>query len=141
MIQRAQREAQAWIDCSAPRSSTIQNLREAQSALGMTTSSDKVAEDADALQDSESNERSIRTLGGADDSTLSARINVTLELLPREASCDGEDQPSVSLRLTDEAHQGTDDSSDSANFASLCIPLILECTPPIHCPFAMSRNL
>ena len=91
----------------------------------MTISSDSFAENEDILQGSESDESSIRIKDGACDSAHLARVAVTLELLPREASHDGKDKPSVSVRFTVKAHQGMDKSSDSAQISSLCLLLML----------------
>ena len=87
--------------------------QEAESRQSMIASTDDLAEDEGVLQNSNSIQSTHKTRRGAFDSAPPARCVVTVELLPHEASHDGEDRPSVSIRLTEKTHQGMELSFDS----------------------------
>ena len=80
----------------------------------MTASTDSLAGNEDVLQEYEPIQSTNMTQDGAFDSAPPARSAVTLVLLPYEASHDGEDIPSVSVRLTEMVHQGMKPYFDSA---------------------------
>ena len=80
----------------------------------MTASTVDLAENEGVLQDSASIQSTNKTRSGASDSAPSAGCAIIVELLPHEASHDGEDRPSVSIRLTEKAHQGMESCFDSA---------------------------
>ena len=80
----------------------------------MTASTDGLAESEGVLQGYKPTQSTNMTQDEAFDPAPPARSAVTVELLPHKASHAGEDKPSVSVRLTETAHQGMKPCFDSA---------------------------
>ena len=95
----------------------------------MTASTDDLAENEGVLQDSNSIQSTKKTRSGASDSAPSAGCAIIVELLPHEASHDGEDTSFVSIRLTEKAHHGMESCLDSVKMILLSITYALQSSP------------